>query len=127
MNPAPIKKSHGFTLIELLIALSVFAVLAMLAYGGLNTMLNTRALTDQRADALRELQLAYRSVERDIDQWVPREIRDEFGRQIALHAVRQQTAPERTERNNLICATTSHQLDVLRLAHTGNDANFPGQ
>ncbi len=73
------KKTRGFTLIELLIALSVFAVLAMLAYGGLNTMLNTRALTDQRADALRELQLAYRSVERDIDQWVPREIRDEFG------------------------------------------------
>ncbi len=71
--------ARGFTLIELLIALSVFAVLAMLAYGGLNTMLNTRALTDQRADALRELQLAYRNVERDIDQWVPREIRDEFG------------------------------------------------
>jgi len=79
MNPAHMKGTRGFTLIELLIALSVFAVLAMLAYGGLNTMLNTRALTDQRADALRELQLAYRSVERDIDQWVPREIRDEFG------------------------------------------------
>ncbi|MBI5041753.1 MAG: type II secretion system minor pseudopilin GspJ [Gammaproteobacteria bacterium] len=77
--PAQMKRARGFTLIELLIALAVFAVLAMLAYGGLNTVLNTRALTDQKADALRELQLAYRSVERDIDQWVPREIRDEFG------------------------------------------------
>jgi len=79
MNPAPLKRLRGFTLIELLIALAVFSVLALLAYGGLNTMLNTRALTDARADALRELQLAYRHVERDIDQWVPREIRDEFG------------------------------------------------
>lgn len=79
MKPAHIKATHGFTLIELLVALAVFAVLAMLAYGGLNTLLNTRALTDQKADALRELQLAYRSVERDIEQWVPREIRDEFG------------------------------------------------
>lgn len=79
MKPAHIKAARGFTLIELLIALAVFSVLALLAYGGLNTLLNTRAQTDQQADALRELQLAYRSVERDIDQWVPREIRDEFG------------------------------------------------
>ncbi|MBI5463229.1 MAG: type II secretion system minor pseudopilin GspJ, partial [Gammaproteobacteria bacterium] len=79
MKPAYTKRAHGFTLIELLIALAVFSVLAMLAYGGLNTMLNTRALTDQKADALRELQLAYRNVERDVDQWVPRVIRDEFG------------------------------------------------
>lgn len=72
------QRTRGFTLIELLIALAVFSVLALLAYGGLNTLLNTRAMTDQQADALRELQLAYRSVERDLDQWVPREIRDEF-------------------------------------------------
>jgi general secretion pathway protein J len=72
------KQRRGFTLIELIVALAVFAVLALLAYGGLNTMLNSRALTDQQADALRELQLAYRNVERDIEQWVPRDIRNEF-------------------------------------------------
>lgn len=72
-------KSAGFTLIELLVALAVFAILALLAYGGLSGMLNTRALSDERADALRELQLAYRTVERDIEEWVPREVRDEYG------------------------------------------------
>lgn len=72
-------ESAGFTLIELLVALAVFAILALLAYGGLSGMLNTRALSDERADALRELQLAYRTVERDIEEWVPREVRDEYG------------------------------------------------
>lgn len=72
-------RSAGFTLIELLVALAVFAILALLAYGGLSGMLETRALSDERADELRQLQLAYRTVERDIEQYVPREVRDEFG------------------------------------------------
>ncbi len=75
---SPVSK-RGFTLIELLVALAIFGVLALLAYGGLGGMLNTRALTDDKADALRDLQLAYRSLSRDIEDWVPREIRDEFG------------------------------------------------
>lgn len=74
----PLRRS-GFTLIELLVALAIFGVLAILAYGGLSGMLNTRALTDEKADALRDLQLAYRTLQRDIEQWVPRNIRDEFG------------------------------------------------
>lgn len=70
---------RGFTLIELLVALAIFGVLAMLAYGGLSSVLNTRALTDDKADALRDLQLVYRSLSRDIGNWVPRDTRDEFG------------------------------------------------
>lgn len=72
-------RTPGFTLIELLVALAIFGVLAILAYGGLSGMLATRALTDAKADALRDLQLAYRILGRDIEQWVPRPIRDEFG------------------------------------------------
>lgn len=71
--------ARGFTLLELLVALSIFAVLALLAYGGLTGMLNTRAQSDEHADALRKLQLAYRTLERDIEQWVPRRVRDEYG------------------------------------------------
>ena len=69
----------GFTLIELLVAMAIFGILALLAYGGLSGMLSTRAMVDERADALRELQIAYRTLERDLEQLVPREIRDEFG------------------------------------------------
>ncbi|MFP5507001.1 MAG: type II secretion system minor pseudopilin GspJ [Gammaproteobacteria bacterium] len=79
MRARQVSRRSGFTLIELLVALAIFGVLAILAYGGLSGMLNTRALTDAKADALRDLQLAYRTVQRDIEQWVPRDIRDEFG------------------------------------------------
>lgn len=75
------RRNAGFTLLELLVAMSVFAVLALLAYGGLSGMLNTRAQSDEHAAALRELQLAYRTLERDLEQWVPRNVRDEFGQE----------------------------------------------
>lgn len=75
----PARTTAGFTLLELLVAMGIFAVLAVMAYGGLSGMLNTRAQSDEHAEALRRLQLAYRTLERDIEQWVPREVRDEFG------------------------------------------------
>lgn len=71
--------ARGFTLLELLVALSIFAVLALLAYGGLTGMLNARAQSDEHAEALRRLQLAYRTLGRDLEQWVPRRVRDEYG------------------------------------------------
>jgi general secretion pathway protein J len=79
MRTRAASRLYGFTLIELLVALAIFGVLAILAYGGLSGMLTTRALTDEKADALRDLQLAYRILGRDIEQWVARDIRDEFG------------------------------------------------
>lgn len=73
------RRGHGFTLIELLVALAIFALLALLAYSGLNNMLTTQSQSEQRAEALRELQLAYKTLERDLEQIVPRDITDEFG------------------------------------------------
>ena len=49
-------RGRGFTLIELLVALAVFAVLAVMAYGGLNQVLMTRSVVDDQAEALRSLQ-----------------------------------------------------------------------
>lgn len=80
-TPCQRAPTAGFTLLELLVALSIFAVLALLAYGGLTSMLNTRAQADEHAEALRELQLAYRTLERDIEQYVPRSVRDEYGQE----------------------------------------------
>lgn len=81
------RRQRAFTLIELLIALSIFAVLALLAYGGLNNLMVTRAATEVRAEDLNRLQMTYRLLERDIEQWVPRPIRNEFGeREASLRA-----------------------------------------
>lgn len=73
------RASCGFTLLELLVALAIFAIVAVLAYGGLGTVLDQRILTEESAERLAELQKTYLIVQRDIEQLVPRAIRDEFG------------------------------------------------
>ncbi|WP_297527170.1 type II secretion system minor pseudopilin GspJ [Thiohalobacter sp.] len=73
------RRHGGFTLIELLVALAIFAVLALLAYGGLNTVMSTRAAVAEQAEALGRLQLLYRRLERDLTQAVDRPVRDAFG------------------------------------------------
>lgn len=73
----------GFTLLELLVALSIFAIIAVLAYGGLGTVLDQRILTEESAERLADLQKTYLIVQRDVEQLVPRPIRDEFGDQQA--------------------------------------------
>ena len=70
---------RGFTLIELLVALGIFAVLSVMAYGGLRTVMNTRDYVRQQAERLAELQTAFTIIGRDIEQAINRDIRDEFG------------------------------------------------
>jgi general secretion pathway protein J len=71
--------SAGFTLLELLVALSIFSIVAILAYGGLDSVLEQRRLTEESAERLAALQRTYLIIQRDIEQLVPRTIRDEFG------------------------------------------------
>ncbi len=72
-------RSPGFTLLELLVALAVFGLVAVMAYGGLGTVLEQRVATDERAQRLGALQKTYLVMQRDIEQGVARPIRDEFG------------------------------------------------
>jgi len=79
------RRQLGFTLLELLVALSIFALIAVIAYNGLYAVLNARAETDRQAERLAEIQTALAILGRDIEQTLNREIRDEFGdRQPAL-------------------------------------------
>jgi general secretion pathway protein J len=73
----------GFTLLELLVALAIFSLIAVMAYGGLETVLNQHARTEENAESLAVLQKTYLLMQRDIEQMVPRAIRDEFGDQQA--------------------------------------------
>jgi general secretion pathway protein J len=69
----------GFTLLELLISLVIFALVAAMAYSGLNNVLIARSQTEQKAERLHKLQSAFILMERDIEQTVNRPVRDNYG------------------------------------------------
>ncbi len=78
-------RQAGFTLIELLVALLVFAVMSVLAYGGLRSVLDASASAGAHVDRLAGLQRTFTLLGRDVEQLAARDIRDEYGdRQPAL-------------------------------------------
>lgn len=70
---------RGFTLLELLVALAVFAIMSIAAYSGLRNVLFTRAAVEAQSQRLAAVQLAIYRLEQDIEQALPRSIRDEYG------------------------------------------------
>ena len=87
------QRQRGVTLLELLVALSVFAVIGVSAFSGLDAVLNTRAQLEQESQRLAAVQMAMYFIERDLEQIVPRSIRNEFGqRQAALAGGRASSA-----------------------------------
>jgi general secretion pathway protein J len=70
-------------LLELLIAVAIFALTGAMAYTGLQQVLNQQDGTEQQAQRLSDLQKAYRVMQRDLEQLVPRGIRNEFGDSVA--------------------------------------------
>jgi general secretion pathway protein J len=69
----------GFTLLEVLVAISIFAVLSALAYGGLTQMLEGRDRIEAQRALWRNLALAMAQLEDDLAQARPRGVRDVSG------------------------------------------------
>lgn len=69
----------GFTLIELLIALSIFALISVIAFTGLQASIDSRERTTLQAERLHEIQMAFNFIRQDLEQVVPRPIRDQMG------------------------------------------------
>ena len=74
-----ISVKKGFTLIELLVAMAIFSILATLAYGGINSVLETRQVVAVEAKRLADVQRSFVRLTRDLGQSSPRAIRDIHG------------------------------------------------
>jgi general secretion pathway protein J len=72
-------RQRGFTLVEVLVALTIFALMSMLAYRGLNSMLGTRAHLAEDNRRWRDLALTLAQLEQDLGQAVNRPVRDSGG------------------------------------------------
>lgn len=75
MKPA----QNGFSLLELLVSLSVFALIAAIAYGGLNSILTMHEHTQQDNKRLAALQISFHRLAEDIAQFIPRTIQNQYG------------------------------------------------
>lgn len=67
MTPRPCAgRSAGFTLLELLIAIALMAVLAVMGWRGLDSVLSARERISQVSDELRALSVAFTQMEEDL-------------------------------------------------------------
>lgn len=73
------QKKEGFTLIELMVAIAVFSVMSVMAYGGLSQIIENNQHSTKELERLQSVQRTILIVSRDLNQIIERGIRDEFG------------------------------------------------
>lgn len=61
-------RARGFTLLELLVAITVLAIVSMIAWRGLDSLLTTRERLEPAGDEVRALLAAFGQLERDLAQ-----------------------------------------------------------
>ncbi len=71
--------SQGFTLLELVAALAIFALMSVMAYGGIGALINTQEGLDSSYERLQNWQLATHRLRLDLTQVRQRPVRDAFG------------------------------------------------
>lgn len=73
------RRQGGFTLLEVVVAVSIFAVMGVIAFSGLNKMTRDGHTLADSNNRLSELQFAVVYFDRDWAQVSPRKIRNQYG------------------------------------------------
>ena len=66
-----IRKAPGFTLVELLIAISILAIIAVLGWRGLDTIIRSRVSLTQQLEETRGMQLTFAQMQSDCSSVAP--------------------------------------------------------
>ncbi len=107
-------KISGLTLIELLVAMSIFSILAVLGYHSLITVIDLQDHVDKQSSQLANLQRTFNWLKRDIEQSIPRPIRDEYDQeQPALQGSQSHLELTRTGWSN----PAAHPRGILQRVH----------
>lgn len=69
-TPRALLRRRGFTLIELLVAITVLALVSLIAWRGLDSLVHTRERLQPEAEDVRALLVAFGQIERDLAQVV---------------------------------------------------------
>lgn len=72
-------RQSGFTLIEVIIAMSIFAIVSLLAYTGLHSVITSKSHTEGSLERLRELQMTMLTLSGDMQQLIDRKGQDALG------------------------------------------------
>jgi general secretion pathway protein J len=73
---------------ELLVAMVIFAIMGAGMYTVFNSFQTAKQITDRESVRLGQLQRAFRFIGKDIQQMVARPVRDEFGSELRLPALK---------------------------------------
>lgn len=74
-----IRAAAGFTLLEIIVVVLVFSVMAAMAYGGLNSVLRTRAAIEVSMQRTADFQRAFQRLRGDFQNLRDRAARDSYG------------------------------------------------
>lgn len=91
-----VAKQSGFTLIELLIAMAVSAVISVVAYQTVSSVVTLQTRTEQHADRIEALQRAVWWMEQDFIQLTPRTVQDGLGSSLPAFQYREDLGVELT-------------------------------
>lgn len=78
--------ARGFTLLEILIAMAIFTLIGLASTGLLTTVIDSNDLSAGRFEKLQQLQRAMTTLERDVQQALPRAVRVEGQKQDVVMA-----------------------------------------
>jgi general secretion pathway protein J len=119
-----VHRNRGFTLLELLVAMSIVAVIGVMALTGLSEVIKQQSLARERTERWDQVQFAMRMVAQDLAQIHPRPTREDLGQSYQPSVLANPNAPYALEFSRAGWVNPGNRLtrgSVLRVAYEWED------